>query len=774
MSDFRATFRVRRKRKTYRRWPLLALGSALSAVLALLSQQPPAKTNARIFNDGLKIKLSRTSPAFAALEDSLSSFDDTDAASPYLPISTLHAGEQSFEPLARQILSANAQVERQREEELRQLMHRAEEQATRLQATMRERTFKQGNQQVSQAQDAIARTPTSEQIAEARSVPQVVEREASEAQGEPVVHPPQVIHLAELKINREELLQGLFLPLMSAPPPQPSKHTRTAAATVKPTVPPIDPAGPPSALPPLPSTGPENGSETADAAAAESDDRPAAASTRGEGPRQVLIVGSLELREGLAFTSEQDQLLVYRDEEGQTMEAGHVWLREGRYEIFVERLKGNLIAELINSSGDIIGRGTFELADLSNTDRSRVRIDGVGLRILPVAHGLRGYVKSAYSRGTTIAAIEAAKVSSSAVDIKYTTKADGRFSDRRFVAGSSLIVHAQKAGYWGTLAFATTAYENSLTLYPDKMMEAFVNLVTDKPHGTPQTNASIVWGKVIRNGMPVAGAKVELLTGATEIKPVYFNSLMLPDANLSETSPNGMYAFFPVDPGVHAVQAQLGGIALEPVLFPTEEGYVSSMDLETNRAKKTEIRVFDAFKPQMSLAAKVTPVGGGDRSVVIDGSGQGALRYATGSAPLVLEADAGDTYSVTRISMSRDRRTIYFPMVQQDWLEALRNNRRITRDTDSGVVVGFVQASKSYRVYARVREKAETIRIVYFDPNGHALSGKTGVPGGGYAVFNVPEGFAALSVVSSGANTPQTVTVLVDKSVVNVINHSVR
>jgi hypothetical protein len=77
-------------------------------------------------------------------------------------------------------------------------------------------------------------------------------------------------------------------------------------------------------------------------------------------------------------------------------------------------------------------------------------------------------------------------------------------------------------------------------------------------------------------------------------------------------------------------------------------------------------------------------------------------------------------------------------------------------------------------VFIESESGSESIKIVYFDSQGRPIEGKYGVPGGGYVIFNAPEGFATISLLAARQPEGQAVTVLNEQSVVSVVNHSLK
>lgn len=713
----------------------------------------------RIFSQGLRIQLDRSSPAFAALEDTvlgtqLAVFEPPVIFEPSI-VNMLEAGARSAESLARMIVRENK----------------------------RESTL------MAQARAAHARI--THETAPQRPV-------APGRESEVFQHPPMTLSLSELKISREELIRGLLAPIVNAHEGEGTPAAGPLLASggfpsggSRPAKPPqlggLVPKGPPSAAM---GRRRSSGSPEADSAvrtvkedakrdgrgnvnsygfdAGSDPERDAAAAARRETNRQLVVSGPIEFIGGLAITNPADRVVVYREADGQLFEAGAIWLREGRYEIFVDRTEGLLIGELRTRGGDILGRGQYDLVDLPSIYPSQYRVDDVPIKIRPVVSGVSGRVIAGADAKAT--AVRGARVQFQHLPFEAVSLKEGRFQEPNLVEGSSVILRASRPAHWGSMMFASAGSEARVPLFSDKVMTAFTTLAGSRTKASAEEDESVVWGRVVSGGGPVAGAQVELMTTTEVIRPVYFNAMMIPDPALTATSGNGLYAFYPVTPGAHAVQAVLGERTSEPVLFPADARTVSNVEIEITSSQRANVRVFDAFRTDQPLAADIGSPGS-LRTLKIDHTGAGVLGYSTGGGMMVLDSDAGSRYQKTRVSFNRDRRFVYLPMIQTLWLEQIRSSMRLNTELSTGVVVGFIQGSARYQVQFAEQNILSGTRIVYFNPRGELTRKNVGDPGGGFIAFNVPEGFRTIGIQQEDATKIFSATVLVDSKVTNVVNH---
>lgn len=724
--------RPKRKRS---RWessaPFIASGFGFVLAALLVPANPTMKNEPRIFSAGLSIEVDRSSPAFAALEDTLAdaSLSIETASKPSV---ALTAGVESIEPTATAIVQANALEEK--------LV--AEERAIQLQTIEAMRTV---------ASRVFAPAPPAIDVVVVNESPSID-------------HPVQVISLASLKLDREKLAESLIGPIAGGLP-----SPRVATGRVQKGL------GRPS-TPSSPSTVAMNDpvyeglaglGGTGDARGFVKDE----SENQNANVRQVVISGPLEFTGGVAITSSNDRVVVYREEDGEVMEPGAVWIREGRYEIFVEQPLGQLVAELRAANGEIMARGTYDLDGLPSIKPRQYRVDSVSIKMGPVPHGIVGRVITPKVGKTAPVPVMNTQVHFEQLPIDSLTRKDGTFEEKSIMEGSSIVVRAERPGHWGTLAFADAGTPSEVTLFSDSTMKTMLAAVA--PRDESATRQAVVWGRVLRSGKPVAGARVDLMTTDTEMTPVYFNAMSLPDPTLTATSENGLYAFLPVSPGAHAVRGFDSRGSTEPILFPADVQTVSQVDLELSVDRRAKVRVFDAFKTDWPLSAEVASAGR-TSGTIVDRSGETSIRFASGRGQLVLDADAGRTYERVRLMVPRDRRTIDFPMVQSIWLDRLRGSLRVDRQSNTGTVVGFVQGAAAYKVALDEASLTTNTRLVYFDSRGQITRNDFGENGGGFIVFNLPEGFRTLLIQPAGTTKAFAASLLVDSKVTNVVTRNLK
>lgn len=729
----------------------MVLGASAVSFGFLMPASSESTANARVFSEGLSIVLDRNSPAFAALEDSTNTdsaseksknLNDHDEVIPPGRQNQLVAGsDSSHRPIARlgeKILRANrreaalAAQERQAREALGQALAQA---AAETLAKMAENLR---NQPMPSPSGKSGGSDEQKPIAVASNK-------------------VKTISLSEMKMSREQLLGSLFLPM--AVSDSSSDQMRDEREQ--------EPARKAYARGEPPSSKPRPASMTP-----EKDFEPPA------NMHQVTISGNLEFADGVALSNTMDRVVVYREIDGEPAESGAVWLRQGRYEIFVEENVGQLIGELKTPYGDVIGRGAVDITRVRPTSTNSHSFEGVTLKIRPVSSGIIGHVvaSSSDSDSQMRSLLAGTEVFFQDVPIVTRSKKDGTFEEPRFLDGSNAFIHIQRPGLFGTLAFASTQTDNTIEAIPthdDRMVQRLIAMMTAEGIQNSKSSA-VIFGRVHQHGKPRSGARVEILTSSKEQRAIYFNSALQPDLRLTETTSNGLYAFFPVPTGTHALQVTVGEeIMTEPLIFPTASSSISNVNVEISNLRHAKVKVFHAFKTDLPMPARLSSPGS-ERTIDIDRSGTGAIQFAGSNTPFVLDAQIDDDHEKVRISMGRELRALYVPMLPKQWLLEIKRSLHLSDSSGGGTIVGFIQGAVPYRVSLDERSKSTNMKIVYFNNRGELLESDFGQPGGGFIIFNAPDGFHTVTVQPSGFPKIYTSVHLVDKSVTNVLSHWIR
>lgn len=456
-----------------------------------------------------------------------------------------------------------------------------------------------------------------------------------------------------------------------------------------------------------------------------------------EGQRPVVLSGQIEMTGGLAFLGTDTSLSVKRIHQGQSYEAGHIWITEGRFEIRVKKAVGRLVAEL-SARGDVIGRGEVDLLTVHGFPVQGDRLEGLKIPIRPTSEGTSVQIISAYSHGGEKIPMTKARVEIDSYTSPTRVGREGMLADQSLAKDSSFIVKAESTGHYSSMAVATANSHKEIQMYPKTMVQALIDLALEGSERKQALRQPIVWGRVMIDGVPASNAQVEL---AGSSKPIYLNELYIPESGLKKTSGNGVFAFLQVAEGVQSIRVIYKGQVYPAQVFPTENEVVSYVELQLQEKVRAQFNIYDMLDPERKMAAHIRVVGVEHELPVNSG---GYVEFPAAADPFVVEADAGEPYALTRVAVNGTPDKIDVPTVRTDWLQQLAHQKGLQLNPRLGTIVGFIE-DQSFDVELSGYRPRERMDIVYFDLRGNIVE----VPptsGGGFAIFNAPAGIQTLIV----------------------------
>ncbi len=491
--------------------------------------------------------------------------------------------------------------------------------------------------------------------------------------------------------------------------------------------------------PPAPSTKPEDKKD---------DDRVASfmASVSSVRPvpdaiRPLWLNGQIEMTGGLAFVgSSENTLVVKRMVNGEVLEKGRIWINEGRFEIYVKSATGELVAELLGHGGRVLGRGEVNLVNLQEIPSKDNRIKDIRIALRPTTDGATMRTVSGYSHGQQMMPVREAKVEIQNYSDPQRVNDEGYYSEPTLAHNSTFVARASAPRHWSSLVVGQADHPQDIRLFSNKMMDALIGLELGNQSDRREAGlASVVWGQIRRDGKAVSGAVVEM---AGNYRPIYFNEWYLPDTNLKSTTSNGLFAFINVKRGVQALRVANAGRMYPAQVFPTEDKHVSYIELELEDKLVTQFRVLDVLNMSTPIEARLRLVGTDE---IVPLKDQGLIQYANGANPFMVEAEAGVDYEVSRVTLTGHPSNIHIPMIRHDWLTSLFNQNNILSLPGRGIIVGFVD-DQDFDVELTGYGTKERMQIVYFDARGNKVEGRNGVAGGGFVIFNAPIGLQTLYI----------------------------
>ena len=825
---------LRRKALLAKILPICIVGSTAYLITTLSPAKQQIAPAKRIITEGVRIELDHTSPAFAAMEDTLLGDKLTEFESALIPdnpvsVSLLEAGKESIGLLIDQVVRDNRR-ETVLMGQARAAREMAETQMAEAAADAFEKLASHFATRVSAAKTADAKSPAGQKLANqtntvlsasdktkfaAAGTTQAPSRNLDSVEAvKPIEVPTQTIHLSELGVSREQFMREFFMPLATADvsdapesslPAQPMLaggvyRPISSRRQVQPAFaggdgrvaglnPRFDRASQPAAFRPGAARAENVHQNVRLAPPLDSSIMNAQAFHQAPAPHRLVLNGHLEFVKGLAITNPNERVIVYREFEGETFEQGTTSLRDANYEIFVDRPEGNLVAELRTPQGEVLGRGLFDLEQMGKLGMNQTKVEALNLKLRPLVQGITGEVHSlaaskidsdarssaALAPAAFPSAIQGRPVAGVGLELEglpfnAISINNGTFEEPNLMEGSTTFIKTQRKGFLPTRVFAAAGSTNLIELISDRVIQK----INQDSRERRDRNIGMIIGRVARSGKVVSAAQVELASDGERVKPIYFNENLEPDLTLEATTANGLYAFYPLPQATYGVRASWGALLSDPVLITAADRSAAQADLDVGQSRKAKLKVFDAFNSQTAVRAEINKVGSDESPVSVPVDGTGSVRFSSGATPLHLDVDGGKEYETIRVLLTRDRKSAYIPMIQSAWAEKVRNGLRVNSESHTGTIIGFIQGRTPYEVSMDEQSVLPGTKLVFFNAQGIVSDRQIGEPGGGFMILNVPEGYRTVLVQPKNLNKSYAATVLVENKVTNVINHLLR
>lgn len=461
------------------------------------------------------------------------------------------------------------------------------------------------------------------------------------------------------------------------------------------------------------------------------------------------IYGRVELQEGLALWDPNMQLRVKQIIDGQPVSETMASKDDGQFVLPTQVGGGTLIAELVNAQNQVYGAGQIVVP---SGKRAAV------LPVLPSQQGLQTRMVSAASHGGESFAVQNGLLSvlgAPGAPMKAEHKVS--FNEPMIENGSRVLLQASGDKHNTTLAMGLTGAPMDVSVLPKSMSKAMLNLSLDEQDRYGADDLGMVWGKVVQNGSPVKGARVQITDG---IEPVYFNELYLPDKNLQGTSENGLFAFVKLNSGLKSIRVFQDDQVVAAEVMPVDVGHVSQINFELLGDKKVRFTPF-AYgapgKPQM-LYANIIGLET-EKDIANDESYWNLKRS---NRPLMVEFSAGPDFERTRQLILPSQDKVDVPTFKRAWVDQILKDNGIQRAAYSSMVIGFGPSSAFH---------VETAggQVVYLTRD-HKVT-KHGEPNGAFIISNMKSDIQVVNVVDEQTGLRWIQTVVTEPDVTNVLIH---
>lgn len=483
-----------------------------------------------------------------------------------------------------------------------------------------------------------------------------------------------------------------------------------------------------------------------------------------QGSAKNIVSGEVLLQPGLALAD--GYVDIRHVKSGVALSAGKLKLPSNKYSIEVSEPTGQIVATLYGGRGQKLGEGKIKVAQV---DRAHPKAGLITIN--PI---YTGFTTSSHDFGQKVAALAKNKdygdrgVKTQAyfptLDLEVNSDDQGVTKVDNVIQDSWGLVRTEAEGYAPALDLISAGPEKKKTVFKKKFIEALLSIAKDQQRKSEfeETN-SVIWGQAILDGKPQAGVQVDV-EFAEKYKPIYFNQFMIPDPSLRATSDNGYYAILHLPEGFHSLVATRGNQYFSHANVQAEPGTVFVANLETTLTiEKVELKVFDAFSgvpSQAEIELQSLP-----EPVRADGYAEIYL-HEIDRMSLMKVAPADPKY-ISQVQIYSDAgEDLKVGLIESEWLQNLQNQRRISAFPETSTIIGFV-SDENYEVYLPHDEKYSPHNIIYFDANGSPVS--SGVPGGGFVMYNVPLGTHSVVVAAKSTNAIHAQVIPVDLGVSSVL-----
>ena len=475
------------------------------------------------------------------------------------------------------------------------------------------------------------------------------------------------------------------------------------------------------------------------------------------------LKGSFVFKGGVAADGRQLKLAIYHVRDGQMVNKAHVFFKQARFDIKIDRPSGYIVGEITNSVGKVLAVGDVNLYDANV--RSQIPTPGaLNLVLRPYKPGLRLAAMSANTFQKKRLPKTLLHIEGLAKALKTNPK--GVFVDNSFTPGSSFLMRATHKNHWPTLITGVGNYKKqNFKLFPNKMVEALLNNVLDSRQSISARKRGVVWGRVMLNGKALQNAQVQM-ADAPEAVPVYFSGV-LPDKKLTRTTSNGFFAFVNVPQGVASLRVQHNAQLWPADIIEVQPRHVSYVQLQAHSPQHVPVKIFDAFNG--------APVNSRFRVLGLDTDfsslkGKKVISLIKAQGLMFVEVAQDKAYAPAHHSLPASAKYWHLPRVPIRWLD------KIVPQEVRNVLVGFVpgpdnsldntpksrpagggspeapedpsSSEGDYKVAlisSPDREGASS-RVLYFDAKGQKTN--VGRRGGGFILLDVPLGMQTVALSS--------------------------
>ena len=444
--------------------------------------------------------------------------------------------------------------------------------------------------------------------------------------------------------------------------------------------------------------------------------------TKQSSPQSASIQGFFELTEGVGLTNQT--VSVRRVREGQSIELGQVDLKAGMYQIYVGSFDGELVAEIKDENGIIIGEDRKRISGLT---RQNNYFQGPQLKLgrpSGFAVNLRN-IDDRKIKDTELAT----SIFSGHYPLKKTTDVYPNVARH---SSTVALIESADGKRARTLSIRMAKDFSETVVFSSRWVEGAQSYLSEKIQIQYMSDAGPIIGRVMLDGKPVTGAQV-VVENQPGLEPYYLDQFLIPQVNQANTTSNGYFIIPGLQEGSYQISAFVKNRHIGSQAYFVEKSVVTYQEiLSMTNVKITTARSFDAFNGQ-SIATELQIPGledlfsvNAENATYIEGTRSGLVE--------VINRPLQQDYLPYVYLQNQTKDYIHLPQLTEKFIEYISQNHKINPDTS--LFIGFVQIKDCEVTLAN--ENFDGRNIVYFGSTGQVSM--TPIENGGFIIFNIPVG----------------------------------
>ena len=438
----------------------------------------------------------------------------------------------------------------------------------------------------------------------------------------------------------------------------------------------------------------------------------------------VLVRGHFELKDGLGLV---DQVVTLkRMAEGQIFELGQVDVKAGLYQIAVGSFEGEIIAEIKDRAGILVGEVREKLVNLK---RMNLYYEGPLLKVgRPSAFGFNPQtidqrkINDKYVHGSLF---------SGNYDLKKTDDIYPNVSRHSSTLG---IIKDENNKIATTLSVRTAADKTETHLFSSLWVEGAKEYLSEQLQIQYMPESGVIVGRIMLDGKPVVGAQV-VVQNQAGLEPYYLDQFLIPNVKQNQSSQNGYFIIPGLTPGVYEISAFINERLLGTQQYVVETNLVTYQEIFTNSIPRSIItRSFDAFTSEPLPAELLIP--GFKEILSLD---EGFARYKENSSyglTEIVNRPRSQDYAAYVYIRNHNQDYVHLPQVKESFLSYIVSQLKINKQENTSIYIGFTPTN-NFEVHIADSEYQKN-NLAYFDAQGNLTNRQSA--GGGFVAFNLPEG----------------------------------